>query len=227
MNRVLITEDDADQLNRIIKILDKYRDTFQVLPARDGKEAIDILKQETVSMVVTDIQMPRLNGLILLAYIHTYYPSLPCIVMTAYGTSRLKSKLPEDTLRFFQKPFDVHDLANAIIVALGQNDTASSVEGISIVNFLHLLEMEKTSCVFEIKTEDHPPGRMYFVDGILYDAECGEMAGEAAALEIISWKKITPGFDFSSRLEQPRKIKSELQDLIRNVIGPGDSHKEC
>jgi CheY-like chemotaxis protein len=227
MNQVLVVEDDADQMNRIIKILEKYRDTFMVLPARDGKDAIDILNQETVSLVVTDIQMPRLNGLILLAYVHTYFPSTPCIVMTAYGTSRLKSKLTKDTLRFFQKPFDVHDLANAIIIALDRDDTEASAEGISIISFLNLIEMEKTTCILEIITEGNPPGRMYFVDGILYDAECGGMTGEAAALEIISWKKITPGFDFSSRMEHPRKIKSELHDLIRNVLGPGDDNGEC
>ena len=118
MHKVLIAEDDIDQLNLITKILGKFKDQFEVVPVSDGKQAIEILKYDRVSLVVTDIQMPRLNGMILLAYVHTYHPSIPCIVITAYGTSRLKSRLPDDLLRFFQKPINVNDLAHAILAAL-------------------------------------------------------------------------------------------------------------
>ena len=122
MHKVIIAEDDTEQLVRIAAGLKKYEDNFEIVPVRDGKEAIDVLQQDSVSLVVTDIQMPRMNGMLLLAYVHTYHPEIPCIVITAYGTSRLKSKIPKDTLRFFRKPFEVEDLAHAIMAGLRRDD---------------------------------------------------------------------------------------------------------
>ena len=101
MDKVLLAEDDIDQLLLLTSKLKKYSDKFEVIPVSDGKEAIDVLKEEQVSLVVTDIQMPRMNGMMVLAYVHTFLPSVPCFVITAYGTSRLREKLPKDILRFF------------------------------------------------------------------------------------------------------------------------------
>ncbi|MBU0988280.1 MAG: response regulator [Proteobacteria bacterium] len=219
MHKVLIAEDDTVQMVRFIRILEKYRDNFEVITARDGKEAIDVLKQEPVSLVVTDIQMPRMNGLVLLAYVHTYHPNIPCIVITAYGTARLKYKLPRDILRIFQKPFDVNDLAYAIMAALEQKDASGDVQGISIVSFLNLIEMEQNSCIFEIKPQNKSAGAMYFENGILYDAEFGDLTGEAAALELISAKIESYRFKSIPQEKGPRRIKAELSDLIRNALG--------
>ncbi|MFC1859206.1 response regulator [Thermodesulfobacteriota bacterium] len=219
MHKVLIAEDDTDQLNLIMKRLEKYREKFEVVPVRDGQEAIDVLKEEQISLVVTDIQMPRMNGMILLAYVHTYHPSIPSFVITAYGTSRLRSKLPKDLLRFFQKPFDVDDLASAIIAALERNEINEDARGISLLDFLDLIRMEETSCIFEIKSSGKPTGYMYFENGVLYDARSGELRAEPAALELIARKDASYGFDFDPPKEIHRKIKTELDELIRNALG--------
>ena len=219
MHKVLIADDDKVQMVRFIRILENYREKFEIILVNDGKEAIDVLKEEPVSLVVTDIQMPRMNGLVLLAYIHANFPSIPCIVITAYGTSRLKDKLPEDILRFFQKPIDVHNLAHAIIAALEQDRASGYVQGISIVSFLNLIEMEQNSCAFEIQPLDRPAGVMYFENGVLYDAEYKDFKGEAAALKLISSKIETYRFKSSFPEGIPRRIKTELRELIRNALG--------
>ena len=52
MDNVLIAEDDHIHLKRLITVLRKYGDKFEVIPANDGQEAIDILKQQSVSLLV-------------------------------------------------------------------------------------------------------------------------------------------------------------------------------
>jgi CheY-like chemotaxis protein len=224
MNKILLAEDDADQLNLITRKLKKYSDKFEVITANDGKEAIEVLKEEPVSLVITDIQMPRMNGMMVLAYVHTFLPNVPCFVMTAYGTSRLREKLPKDILRFFKKPFNVDDLAHAILAVLEPKENLEDIKGISLLSILDLIQMEKTTCVFEVDTPDGPGGLMYFEDGILFDAKCGDLAGESAALELISGEFENYRFKFSSEIEVTRRIKTDLQDLIHNVIG---KTKEC
>ena len=180
MDKILIAEDDRILSKRLSKGLQKYSEKFEIVLVADGQEAINVLKREPVSLLITDIQMPRLNGIILLAYVHTYHPKLPCIVTTAYGTSRLKSKLPRGILRFIQKPFDVDDLARAIIAALDRDEPRETAEGISTISFLKMIEMEQISCIFEIISPDNPSGELYFKNGILYNAKCGDIEGEAA-----------------------------------------------
>ena len=218
MHKVLIAEDDSDQLVRMIRILRNYRDKFEVIPVSDGKQAIDVLKQEPVSLIVTDIKMPEMNGMILLAYVHTYHPSTPCFVVTAYGTSRLKSKLPKDILRFFQKPFDVNDLAHAIMAVLERDRAGGDVEGISIVSFLNMIEIEQTSCVFEIQPRNNPAGYLVFENGILYDAAFKNLMGEVAALKLIASDIESYRFKPALEKEVVRQIKTKLQDLIRNAL---------
>jgi len=219
MDKVLLAEDDIDQLMLLTSKLKKYSDKFEVIPVSDGKEAIDVLKEEQVSLVVTDIQMPRMNGMMVLAYVHTFLPSVPCFVITAYGTSRLREKLPKDILRFFQKPFDIDDFSHAIIAALERKENLEDVKGISLLSILDLIQMDETTCMFEVETPAGLTGVMYFKNGILYDAKCGDLTGEPAALEIISGELANYRFKFSPEIEVPRRIKMDLQDLIHNVIG--------
>ena len=223
MDTVLIVEDDRIQSSLLSRILEKYRDKFSVITAADGQEAIDVLKKQPISLVVTDIQMPRVNGLALLAHIDTHHPNIPCFVMTAYGTSRLKAKLPDDLIRFFQKPFNIDELAEEIMAVLDRDVDDETQEGISLISFLYMIEMEQTSCLLEIESPGNPPGVMHIEEGVLHDAECGDLTGEAAALELISRKNATPRFKFTSLKQIPRIIRTDLKELIRIATGGDDA----
>ena len=218
MEKILIADDDRILSKMITNALEKYADKFEVFLAGDGEEAIAVLRQEPISLVVTDIQMPRINGVVLLAYVHTYHPSVPCFVMTSYGTSRLRAKLPKDTIRFFQKPINVHDLVRAIIAVLERKEPGETAQGVSVVSFLDMINMEQISCLFEIQSPGKPAGVLYFKDGVLYDAECGDKDGEAAALELIARQMSTYRFKDFPEEKITRRIKTDLEDLIRNAI---------
>ncbi len=214
MNKVLIAEDDRILLMRLTKALEKYPDKFKVLPAKDGQEAIEILQKQPVSALVTDIQMPRVNGLALLAYVSQNHPNIPCFVMSAYGTSRMKAKLPEDLLQFFQKPFEIEDLVRAIIAVLDRDATLDGLQAISVASFLHMINMEQASCVFEIKSPDKTSGVLYFENGELYDAEYGDFKGEDAALKLINREKASFGIKFFSDKPVSRQIFTDIDRLI-------------
>lgn len=219
MKKVLVVEDDSDQLNLIKRSLGKFKDQFEVVTASDGEEAIDILKYSTISLVLTDIQMPKLNGMILLAYVHTYHPGLPCIVMTAYGTSRLMDRLPEDLLRFFHKPIDMENLSHAVLAALKRDQAQKTGRGISVVKFLKLIQMERSSCILEIEPLSEPAGMMFFENGELRDAVCGKLGGEAAALTLIASEVKSYSFKSAVEKEIPRQIKTDMDSLIKNALG--------
>ena len=124
---------------------------------------------------------------------------------------------PQDLLRFFQKPFEMEDLAQAILETLDRVTEQAGAQGVSQESFLHMIEMEQSSCIFEIKSPDKDTGMLYFVEGILFDAECGDLKGEAAALELLAREKTTFGFKFFTPKGLPRLIKPNLDQLIRKA----------
>lgn len=216
--KILIADDDPSILRLLELRLAKYGDRFHPLFASDGQEAIDILKQEEISLVVTDIAMPKMNGLVLLAYVHAYYPRIRCFVMTAYATRRLKGKVPHSVVRFFQKPLQMDDFVQAILAALERDEPPRTAEGISIVTFLEMIEMEALTCKVEMEDPNHAIGVLLFKNGVLYDAACDGLDGERAAIELIRRKIRAYRFKDLPDGNLARKIKTDMQDLIRNAV---------
>jgi len=218
MDKVLIAEDDKIFLKLLASTLGKYGDKFHVIPVQDGQEAIDVLKQQEISMLVTDIQMPRVDGLALLAYVSEHHPNLPCFVMSAYGTPQMKARLPKDLLHFFPKPFEADDLARAIIETLDRDIARDGLHGMSLESFLHMIGIENASCILEIRSLDKATGMLYFKDGVLLDAECGGLNGEDAALELFKRKQTSFGFKFFPPEKITRRIEMDIDQLLRKAI---------
>lgn len=213
MDTVLIAEDDRIHLKRMLAVLGKHSDKFTVVCAADGQEAIEVLKAQPISVLVTDIQMPRVDGLVLLAYVSEHHPNLPCLVMTSYGTPQMKAKLPKDLLRFFHKPFDIEKLARAILEILRRSAEGDVLAGVSPESFLNIIELEHISCELEIESADGGPGKMIFKDGILYDAQSGELEGEAAARRLLSQKIRTFRFKVLSTPQVQRRVRLNSRDF--------------
>ena len=218
MKKVLIADDDRIILALLEKGFKKYADQFEIIMVPDGQEAIAVLDQEPIDLVVTDIQMPRLDGVMLLAYIHTYHPRTPCIVMTSHGSEHLKAKLPRELIRFVQKPFKVDHMARAVMAALQREKPHETAEGLSVVSFLKMIEVEQISCILEIDSPGQPKGRLYFQKGVLLDARCGDLGGEPAALELIAREMSRYRFQDLDENQASRRIQTPLGELIRNAV---------
>ena len=66
MDKVLIAEGDLKLQNFLRARLQKYKDEFEVIFANNGEEAIRVLKQTYISLLVTEIVMPKVDGMALL-----------------------------------------------------------------------------------------------------------------------------------------------------------------
>ena len=105
MDMIMIVEDNPVLLKILQSGMRKYENRFITLTAKDGEEAIEILENEPISLLVTDLQMPKVDGLTLLAYMNEHHPEIPCVVMSAHGTPQIKERVSKDVLRFIEKPF--------------------------------------------------------------------------------------------------------------------------
>jgi CheY-like chemotaxis protein len=220
MDTVLIVDDSVMLINYIEESLKPYSKEFNVVTAKDGLEAIEILKKDSISLVVTDLQMPRVDGLGLLAYANKYFPNIPCIVMSAHGTPKILEKIQSGILQFIEKPFKAKELATIIQNALksSSDDPGGSLSGISVVSFLQMVEMEEKTCICEVESTGNPKGFFYFKGGQLYHAVFGDLKGEEAAMQLITLEN--PILNFRRPPERPitRGIKRELTGLILEAV---------
>ena len=215
MDRVLIVDDDELFLDIIKQGMQNYKSQFQVLTASDGDEAIEVLKREYISVLVTDLVMPKLDGLELLAHMTRSHPATPCIVMTGYGSPAIKKRADRgEILSYIEKPFDSNELAGAIIKGLDLSYEGDYLTGISVSSFLQIINMEKKTCFFEISSMDKRKGLFYFKEGIPYDALCDDLEGEDAAIEMISWDYVEFRFKSLPKEDVKQRINENLTSLI-------------
>ena len=215
MNKVLIVDDELEYLEILKKGLQKYKSQFQVLTASDGEEAIELLKKEYISVLVTDLVMPKVDGLELLAYMSSNHPQVPCIVMTGYGSPEIKKKADrDDILHYIEKPLDFDELAAAINKGLDRLGNDDFMAGVSVSGLLQIIDMEQKTCLLEVLSGNKGKGVFYFDNGVLLDASYGDLQGEEAALKMIGWDHVEFQFKSISNKNIMRRIDKKLMFLI-------------
>lgn len=116
--KYILAVDDEPSMLRLLEISLRQAG-YQPLTARDGKEALDVIQAQKVDCVVTDLHMPRMDGLQLLKEIRKSDAELPVIIVTAQG--EIKSAI--DAMKngasdYILRPFDLVELELAIQRAL-------------------------------------------------------------------------------------------------------------
>ena len=107
---ILVVDDEEMMRSLLTKIL--TRDGYKILTAEDGQAALDLLAHEPVSIIISDIKMPRLNGFELLKAVKTKYPRIGMIMMTAYGdTFTVKDALLLGADEYITKPFKSFEIS--------------------------------------------------------------------------------------------------------------------
>src|SRR5580658_4049976 len=85
MDKVLIVDDSAVDRRLAGRLVEK-NGNFAISYANDGAEALQHFQREMPDIVITDLQMPHLNGLQLVEAVRRQYPLVPVILMTAHGS---------------------------------------------------------------------------------------------------------------------------------------------
>ncbi len=117
--RVLIVDDEPDMVENCTRIL--RRAGYRVLGTTDPERAIAMLESERPDVVLTDLKMPQLDGMDLIRRAHELDPSLPVVVITAFGTiESAVAAIKQGAFDYLPKTFSVDQLTVAVERALRQ-----------------------------------------------------------------------------------------------------------
>lgn len=188
MKSILLVDDETNFLLSLADMLKANEEEFSIKTAGNGREAANIIDNESVDLVVTDLNMPVMDGFELMAHISQVNSEMPVIAMTAYGTPEMESRLRNmGAFQYIEKPIDFDSLLRKIQDGLKTGSTKGHVAGISLPSFMQLLELDKKTCTLHIKSGKHR-GDMFFKQGELISARTGKLVGIDAAFEAINWE---------------------------------------
>jgi len=200
MNTILMVDDENPFLLSLKDGLTAHNDQLNILMANDGQEAVRILDENEIDLLVTDLKLPIMDGFELLAHVNSSNPFMPVIVMTAFGTADIEEQLSNiNALHYLEKPLDFDMLAQTIDSALSK-ETNSYIRGITLSTFLQLIHMENKSCSLTIRSQEKS-GQLHIDQGELVHASSDDLEGKDAALEIIAWENTEIEMDATCRSE--------------------------
>lgn len=139
--RILLVDDEPFMQKIITKVLTDIG-FEQIKTASDGQHALEVLAEEHIDLLLTDIQMPHMNGLALMKKIRCGHASVPrnlrTIIITSFSnTETLGSSMALDVNGFLTKPFKPDTVRKTIAQALSEED----------------MELRPESNYLEIKTD--------------------------------------------------------------------------
>jgi len=188
MKRVLVVDDEEDMLWMLQRNLNKGMDNVEILAAKSGEEALAILSDKSAELVITDINMPGMNGLDLLIEINNRFPETGVIIMTAYPSNAYENKaMMSGSLRFIEKPFDINEVRGIVKDALKVNDGfQGTVDGVDLIDIVQFNSLSRATAALKVTTGDQE-GMIFFKDGAVVHAMCDQETGEKAFFTILSF----------------------------------------
>lgn len=111
--RVMVV-DDEDVIREILSDF-LTMEGFQVIAATDGEHALELLEAHPVNLVISDLKMPRMGGLELLANIREVHPEVVTLIMTGYGTVETAIEaMKRGAFDYVLKPFKVEEVMHTV-----------------------------------------------------------------------------------------------------------------
>jgi len=188
MKTILVVDDDKYVRARVKGALMSQRGEFTVLEASHGEEAVQLVDEQRVDLVITDLWMPVVDGFQVLVHLMNHHPLLPVMVLSSHE--------PWDGLRGLGMAPQVTclpKLINPQVILLKARERLYAQErerraGVTLFGFLQLLARERRTCMLEVGSGART-GTIHVLAGELVHAKVAGREGEAALLELVAWRE--------------------------------------
>ena len=116
--RILVADDEPNLRRVLVAIL--RREGYEVVQAADGSDAIEALAQP-IDVIITDLKMPQVDGMEVLRHASAHHPSVPVIMITAFGTvDNAVAAVKAGAFDYIEKPFEQEQIRIIVHKAVKQ-----------------------------------------------------------------------------------------------------------
>ncbi len=210
-HQVLFVDDDQAFLEAITELYAILGDkTWEIHRASTADQALVVLQQNAIDLVVLDIGMPVLDGVQLLNLIHRRYPDIKKAILTgSANTGDREACLASGAELFIQKPLS-SDGMKAVFTTLNELITWAQRRGFSgmlrQVGLQDVIQIEclgRNSSILEVRNQ-RMQGQIYIESGVIVHAVVGTLTGEKAFYRLLS----LTGGEFSLQTFKPPPVRT-------------------
>lgn len=186
--KILIVDDDPITPLIIAKSLSLKG--YFVETADSAIAGAELMKKEHFSLVITDLNMPEVNGLEFLLWIKQNSPKSLVIIITAGGSSEIKKFANQKgALGYYEKPIDLKELDNFIQRNVINKGFSGEIHDIDLLDFIQIIAFSGKNKLISVNDlGTNKSGLIYIEDGQIIHAENSELTGEDAFYSIIKFK---------------------------------------
>jgi len=114
--RILIVDDQAELRAFLVAALRSSFDPLEIVEAGDGGEALAALRAQAADLVVTDLDMPGMNGVELIRRMQRDHPQVPVVIMSGASADWLAGEHVHELadIPFLRKPLSLDDLLQVV-----------------------------------------------------------------------------------------------------------------
>lgn len=116
---ILVVEDEP--LVRMVAVEVLADAGHKVLEAGDGLEALDVLRSTAADMLITDVQMPRMNGYQLAEVSIERWPAMKVLLVTGYARDAVPAGIASAAIHTIHKPYDIDRLPALVTELLNKS----------------------------------------------------------------------------------------------------------
>ncbi len=121
MKNIVLVDDNRYIVEALALTIAMNDANCNILKAKNGKEAVDILRQVPVDLILTDINMPVMDGFGLIGQRNNHWPHVPLVAMTGDTSPEVMEKLSDLGITdCLEKPFDYEAVTRLLIRKLGK-----------------------------------------------------------------------------------------------------------
>ncbi len=118
MKKRILVCDDEESIRLLLS--EALNDTYEVIEASDGREAVKMITKESFDLLITDIKMPRTHGFEAIERIRERNRSIPIVICSAYRLMKDDVVVStSDVAAFFTKPIDMKALKSKVLELIG------------------------------------------------------------------------------------------------------------
>src|SRR5437762_9478436 len=193
-HKILLLDDDHELVELYREMLCRLPSQPEIFTATSGARAIALLDSQPFSLLISDLNMPKMDGLQVLTIVRRKFPQLRTAVMTSVVDAQFRTRAYAMGIDLFLEKSntgrEINFFIDCIESLLGREMDAGGFLGMqskSLVDIIQLECLSQSSSVLKV-TNGPFSGRIWFINGDVIDAETQDLKGEPACRTILSWK---------------------------------------
>ena len=226
--KFLFVDDDTGFLAGIREVFSEMaRGSWEIFTAENHAQALAVLQQQRMDVVVLDLDMPVMDGLQFLRLLQRTHPGQPVVILTGRATEQSrKACLESGAALFLEKLIAPEGFAaafsalNTLADALPQEGFRGVMRRVGLQEVLQMECLGRKSSILEVFT-GKVRGRIFICDGAIVHAESGALLGEVALYGLLALRD--GEFNFQPFAEPPRRtIAGHWESLLMEAARLSD-----